>query len=203
MQDEESSVHDARELILIRTNTVNTLCRFRVGRTLKVTEAERKIMSKQTGNAEGSRACHGYVPHRGDDIPLDCQEQDDLFRQMTKWFGSDGLRDCKMMASEMENIFRMKATILQQRKTIDAGDTAITQLEQGNEVLQREKQELHEHFEKFAGFAATCRRENTYEWMLLMLDWLNGVTTRLDPDAYFDIVGAELFALRRTSRTVT
>ena len=29
---------------------------------------------------------------------------------------------------------------------------------------------VEDHFRKFVGFTATCRRENTYIWMRLMLD---------------------------------
>lgn len=49
--------------------------------------------------------------------------------------------------------------------------------------------ETAKHFEKFVGFAATCRRENTYDWMCLMLDWLNGAAARLKPGTYFDFNG--------------
>jgi hypothetical protein len=151
----------------------------------------------------GSDSSHCYVPHRGPDEPLTRDEQDDLFKQMTLWINSGGLRESKMLACEMENIFRMKATIVQLRADVGGGDTAISQLEQGIEALEQENRDLREHFEKFTGFAATCRRENTYEWMCLMLDWLNGAATRLDPDKYFDIVGADHFAMRHVPRTVS
>lgn len=64
-------------------------------------------------------------------------------------------------------------------------------------AIARTLLDVHKHFETFVGFAATTRRENTYEWMCLFLDWLNGATTRLDPDAWFDILGADHFVLRR------
>ena len=67
-------------------------------------------------------------------------------------------------------------------------------------AIARTLLDVHKHFESFTGFAATTRRENTYDWMCLFLDWLNGVTTRLDPDAWFDIVGADHFVLRRMKR---
>ena len=54
-----------------------------------------------------------------------------------------------------------------------------------------------DHFERFLGFAATVRRENTDVWMGLMLDWLNGAATRFDEEAYFELVGADHFVLRR------
>lgn len=67
-------------------------------------------------------------------------------------------------------------------------------------VLAAEYEHLRDagdHFEKFAGFVATTRRENTYEWMCLLLDWLNGVCARLDPEVWFDLVGSDHFVLRR------
>jgi hypothetical protein len=49
------------------------------------------------------------------DKPLTRAEQDDLFRQMDKWFADGGIRPNDLVASEMENVFRMRATILQIR----------------------------------------------------------------------------------------
>lgn len=68
------------------------------------------------------------------------------------------------------------------------------------DAVLAEKQKLRDHFERFAGFVATTRRENTYEWMRLLLDWLNGemIRVRLDPETWFDLVGADHFVLRRT-----
>jgi len=72
----------------------------------------------------------------------------------------------------------------------------IEELRQENEQLRK----LAQHFEKFVGFAATCRRENTYEWMQLMLDWLNGAAMRFDEAAYFDLCGADHFVLRHCEK---
>ena len=57
----------------------------------------------------------GYTPHRGPDIPLSRDEQDDLFRQMSKRLKQRGIQDIPLLACEMENIYRMRATILHQR----------------------------------------------------------------------------------------
>lgn len=68
------------------------------------------------------------------------------------------------------------------------------------EILQEQTptlQDVADHFEKFIRFAATCRGENTYEWMCLMLDWLNGAVIRFDESAYFDLCVADHFVLRR------
>ena len=54
-----------------------------------------------------------------------------------------------------------------------------------------EVEELRKHLKAFAGFAATCRRENSYEWMVMMLDWLNGVCGRVSPESYFILDGHE------------
>lgn len=56
-----------------------------------------------------------YEPHKGPDVPLTRDEQDDLFRQMRLWLESGGLREQRMLACEIENVYRMKATILQLR----------------------------------------------------------------------------------------
>ena len=58
--------------------------------------------------------------------------------------------------------------------------------------------DVAKHFEQFVGFAATCQRENTYDWMCLFLDWLNGAATRLEPGSYFELKGSR-FVLRRPS----
>jgi hypothetical protein len=82
-------------------------------------------------------------------------------------------------------------------------DAELTRRALGGEVIGDGQQQIQlladgwKHFETFVGFAATCRRENTYEWMCLMLDWLNGAVGRLDPEAWFDICGADHFVLRR------
>lgn len=143
---------------------------------------------------------HGYLPHRGPDVVLDRREQDDLFSQMDGWISRGGLRDYKFLACEVENIYRMKATILQQRADIRGGDTAISQLEQSNATLERDNEELKDHFKKFVEFAVTCRRENTYEWMLLMQEWLTQAAERFDPDSYADMIGADHFVFRQTPR---
>lgn len=58
---------------------------------------------------------------------------------------------------------------------------------------QKALEAIKRHFLSFVSFAATCKRENTYEWMCLMLDWLNGALGRLDPDSFLMIVGASHF----------
>lgn len=71
-----------------------------------------------------------------------------------------------------------------------------TELSGAMSILEEDKvtiDDTRKHFEKFVGFAATCKRENSYEWMCLMLDWLNGAARRLDPGTYFRIVGASHF----------
>lgn len=60
--------------------------------------------------------------------PLSVDEQDDLFRQMEKWLKSHGgkLAEKKMLDGEMENMFRMMATILDARASHPAdGDELI------------------------------------------------------------------------------
>ena len=82
------------------------------------------------------------------------------------------------------------------RKVSGAALLRIQELEQATATHH----ETADHFERFVGFAATCRRENTYDsydWMLLMLNWLNGAAARFDEAAYFDLVGADHFVLRR------
>ncbi len=68
---------------------------------------------------------------------------------------------------------------------------------------ETELKETKEHFEKFASMAATCKRENTHEWMVSMQVHLNGACDRLDPIAYVVMVGASYFELRRTERDTT
>ena len=60
--------------------------------------------------------------------------------------------------------------------------------------------DVAKHFESFVGFAATCRRENTYDWMCLFLDWLNGAASRLEPGAWFELRG-DAFVLRRAENS--
>lgn len=81
---------------------------------------------------------------------------------------------------------------------ITAGHMAQMYAEIHNEAIRL--RETADHFEKFIGFVATCKRKNTYEWMRLMLDWLNGAAMRFDEAAYFDLHGVDRFVLRRCER---
>jgi hypothetical protein len=85
------------------------------------------------------------VRHIPPNTPLSRAEQDDLFRQMQKWLdGENGIfRQRMFMLTEVENMYRMKATILQQRATIGGGDTAITQLEMASDAYRRERDAAH------------------------------------------------------------
>ena len=51
--------------------------------------------------------------------PLTEAEQDDLFRQMEKRLSKVGVQPTNLLACEMENMYRMRATILQQRKALE------------------------------------------------------------------------------------
>ena len=70
--------------------------------------------------------------------PLSNDECDDLFRQMQKSLdASNGvLVDRKLLASELENFFRLRQTVYQLRANIGGGDTAIRALEQQVEALE-------------------------------------------------------------------
>ena len=57
-------------------------------------------------------------------------------------------------------------------------------------------------FDQFASFMATCRRQNTTEWLRLAVDHLNGAAMRLDPDVYFEFDG-DGFLMRQCERVVT
>lgn len=83
--------------------------------------------------------------HIPPNTPLLRAEQDGLFRQMQKWLdGEKGIyRQRMFMLSEVENMYRMKATILQQRATIGGGDTAISQLQQEADVYRQERDAAH------------------------------------------------------------
>ena len=44
--------------------------------------------------------------------PLLPDEQNDLFIQMDKWLKHGGIRECHLLAPEMENVYRMRATVV-------------------------------------------------------------------------------------------
>lgn len=67
----------------------------------------------------------------------------------------------------------------------------IVELDEENTMLRDKAEELRRHMKAFAGFAATCRRENSHEWMVMMLDWLNGVCWRVSAESYFILDGHE------------
>ena len=50
-------------------------------------------------------------------------------------------------------------------------------------------QEVERDFGRFCGFAATCRKGNTDEWMRMLADWLNDAASRLEPGTNFTFDG--------------
>src|SRR3990167_3016593 len=62
--------------------------------------------------------------------PLSLHEQQDLFNQMDKWLRANpDAPQTTFLRCEIENIYRMQATIVALHNEIAAGDTAIKQLE--------------------------------------------------------------------------
>jgi hypothetical protein len=55
-------------------------------------------------------------------------EQDDLFRQMDKWLADGGLRDKHLLACEVENIYRLRATVAENRRQLVIAEQRITEL---------------------------------------------------------------------------
>lgn len=146
------------------------------------------MSTKQT---ESSAPLHAVVMQRQkflrglENLHSHCVGQMDLYPPespgQTKWcYIAEGVRQS---LREIENL------------------TTCDEWDQIDDPAGAQDAELRKHFESFAGFAASCRRENTYEWMCLMLDWLNGVASRLDPEAYFEIVGADHFEMHRVPKS--
>lgn len=81
---------------------------------------------------------------------------------------------------------------------LTAGHMAQMYAEIHNELMRQ--RDITEHFEAFISFAASCRRENTYEWMCLFLDWLNGAVLWFDESAFFNLRGADHFEIQRVER---
>lgn len=69
-------------------------------------------------------------------MPLSRAEQDDMFRQMEKWLADGGIRPSNMLACEVENVYRMRATIYQMRADIGGYETAGRAMAQELHAMQ-------------------------------------------------------------------
>lgn len=59
------------------------------------------------------------------EVPLSIEEQTDLFGQMGKWLKNGGMTSKSFVPSEMENLFRMVATIVLLRAQLAANTATI------------------------------------------------------------------------------
>lgn len=77
------------------------------------------------------------------------------------------------------------AKLLEELRVADV----VAKLEHENDQLRQELDSTREHLKTFACFVASCERRNSHEWMLMCLDWLNGVCGRVSPESYFVLDG--------------
>jgi len=72
--------------------------------------------------------------------PLTLSEQDDLFQQMEKRLSKVGVQPANLLACEMENIYRMRATILQLRKSLEWAERSIGAYEQKGQTIDNPRE---------------------------------------------------------------
>ena len=97
-------------------------------------------------------------------------------------------RDCFNVAECAEISAAMNAQYAVEQYMSTSGQQH-EKLQHANDQLRKELEETRQHFKNFASFVGSCQRENTYEWMVLCLDWLNGACRRVSPESYFILNG--------------
>lgn len=144
---------------------------------------------------------HAFYAEQMESLKTERDEiENDTWDEVVKACGGGDWNESplELIVAMRDEIYRLESKSERLERNVKYRDDIIGLSPQGDRHahLAAEIKRLRDHFETFAGFVATTRRENTYEWMCLLLDWLNGACTRLDPEAWFDLIGADHFVLR-------
>lgn len=117
----------------------NVQHRYKAGAAMPLVECNEPLILEyhyegQAADTDGEVIepwCNTAMDHPLDQ-PLALHEQQDLFNQMGKWLTENPTAKEKvLLRPEIENVYRMQATVVALQNEIFAGDTAIRQLECG------------------------------------------------------------------------
>jgi hypothetical protein len=83
--------------------------------------------------------------------PLSADEQLDLFNQMSAVFRQGGLRGLQLGKGEVENVYRMRATILQLNESVAWSQRSVAAYEKDKAELQSALAAANEECERLRG----------------------------------------------------